>query len=154
MRESSSYEAEIEEAIASAERTVMELDSRSSEHHRLEARRLENMTRAVRMALVADVGRAVLMRLHLRLETSIRHASVILAELDEVPASQRPTFRPPALESTLDTFDLDFDRPSARPTREAPPPAYSGAPAAPYADAVRPASVVIPKVDARTKRSA
>lgn len=155
MREQSSYESEIEEAVTSAERTVFELDTRSSELHRVEARRLERMTRAVRMALVAEVDRAVLTRLHLRLETAIRHAIVTLAELEEIPASQRPTFRPPAPETSNDTFDLDLDRPSGRPTLEVPPPSSEAALSdSPYADVARPASVVIAKVDARAKRSA
>lgn len=88
------HEAEIEEAILLAERTIAELEARGSEDHLCESRWLEKMTKAIRLALVAEVDVGVLTRLHLRLETSLRRATMLLAEPDEPPPSQRPTLRP------------------------------------------------------------
>lgn len=91
-----SHEEEIEEAILLAERTITELEARGSDPHLCESRWLEKMTKAIRLALVAEVDVGVLTRLHLRLETSLRRATMLLAEPDEPPPSQRPTMRPAA----------------------------------------------------------
>lgn len=118
MRES--HVREIEEAIAQAEELVATLAERASEAATCEAAWLEKMARALRMALVADVEAAVLTRLHLRLETALRRASSLLAEedsraaeRDELPASQRPTFRPPPPRAAEEE---DVEVPSQRPT--------------------------------------
>lgn len=89
------HEAEIEEAILLAERTVAELKALRTEKHRAEARWLQKMTRALRLALVADVDAGVLTRLHLRLETALRRAMNLVNDPDAPPPSQRPTVPPP-----------------------------------------------------------
>lgn len=88
------HEDEIEEAILLAERTIAELEERGTDQHVCESRWLEKMTKALRLALVAQVDVGVRTRLHLRLETSLRRATMLLAEPDEPPPSQRPTLRP------------------------------------------------------------
>jgi hypothetical protein len=107
------HEAEIEEAILLAERTVAELKELRTEKHRAEARWLQKMTRALRLALVADVEAGVLTRLHLRLETALRRAIDFVADPEGPPPSQRPTVPPPG------AVEPAQERPTVRPVRSA-----------------------------------
>ncbi|NUP06600.1 MAG: hypothetical protein HOW73_11145 [Polyangiaceae bacterium] len=124
MPAASSHIREIEEAVALAEQVVEALDRRGSEAERHESRWLEKMTHALRVALASDLDIVVLTRLHLRLETSLRRASLLLADTaepraEELPPSQRPTYRPPAQVARSlgrPIADDDDDIPSQRPT--------------------------------------
>jgi len=110
------HEAEIEEAILFAERTVADLRQVRTEKHNAEARWLQKMTRALRLALVADVDAGVLTRLHLRLETALRRAVDFLADPDGPPPSQRPTVPPPGgAKPHLEIADQVSDRPTVKP---------------------------------------
>lgn len=122
-----SHAREIEEAIAQAEELVGELVECGGRAEGCEAAWLDKMAQALRMALVADLEPAVLTRLHLRLETAVRRASALLAEhevdafdaplSEEVPASQRPTFRPPPPPRAVEVgADGEAEVPSQRPT--------------------------------------
>src|SRR5688500_15699389 len=106
---------QIEESLLTAEQTMAELALLDDDLARSEARWLEKMAQALRMALVAGVDTVVLTRLHLRLETALRRAAMFLAEPDAPPPSQRPTFRPPHPQHRDDS-------PSQRPTVRPPPP--------------------------------
>lgn len=114
------HEAEIEEAILLAERTVRELKELRTEKHRAEARWLQKMTRALRLALVADVDAGVLTRLHLRLETALRRAMNFVVDPDQPPPSQRPTVPPPGASGTHEIVPPQVsETPTVRPARPA-----------------------------------
>lgn len=129
MRDAKILHAEIEESICVAEETIAQLSSLDGEQPACESRWLEKMTQALRLALVAGVDTALLTRLHLRLETSQRRASMLLAQAEQVPASQRPTYRPPPGEQSVDLDGLieatrretESGPPSQHPTYRPPP---------------------------------
>ncbi len=129
MRDAKTLHAEIEESICVAEETIAQLSRVEGEQSACEARWLEKMTQALRLALVAGVDAALLTRLHLRLETSQRRASMLLAQAEQVPPSQRPTYRPPPGEQSVDLDSLiqatrretESGLPSQHPTYRPPP---------------------------------
>jgi hypothetical protein len=106
--------SDLEAVIVEAECVAATLEKSSERSARLFARVLLSLSNDARCAILAESAPETLMRLHLRIETTMRLADADdagAARAESLPPSQRPTIRCPPTIAPHDDLDVTFDVP-------------------------------------------
>lgn len=106
--------SDLEAVILEAETIAGALAKSSERSARLFARVLLSLSNDARCAILADSAPETLMRLHLRIESTMRLADADdagVARAETLPPSQRPTIRCPPTIAPHDDLDVTFDVP-------------------------------------------
>lgn len=106
--------SDLEAVIVEAECVASALEKSSERSARLFARVLLSLSNDARCAILAESAPETLMRLHLRIETTMRLADADdagAARAESLPPSQRPTIRCPPMIAPHDDLDITFDVP-------------------------------------------
>lgn len=118
-------EMDAETALLDAEYLAELLEKTQKPTTRLFARSLTHLARSLRLAIVADCDPEAVLRLHHRLETTMRlaYTEVLATDAESEPASQRPTIPYPMDFPAQDHAENDTDREAVtvrhpRPTSE------------------------------------